>query len=190
MKSVSICMDLLTKPSWSFWWQNLPFLLKNCCFWDPTQIFQPDEIQFQMCGCTYEIQPDEFSPRGWKSYFQPIEKIHQNFTSKIFIWLKKFNQMKFIRLTQRKYQLSESNFCPYEAIILSVSTQAGIKNFGFFLLQRYLLYFSFETRHRHRHHLQLLSPFQKLSHWEICFRPKLSSGSKRGRISKKKSGLK
>ena len=108
MKSVSICMDLLTKPSWSFWWQNLPFLLKNCCFWDPTQIFQPDEIQFQMCGCTYEIQPDEFSPRGWKSYFQPIEKIHQNFTSKIFIWLKKFNQMKFIWLTQRKYQLSFS----------------------------------------------------------------------------------
>ena len=73
------------------------------------------------------------------------------------------------------------HFCPYEAIFLSVSTQAGIKNFGFFLLQRYLLYFSFETRHRHRHHLQLLLPFQKLSHWEICFRPKLSSGSKWGR---------
>ena len=45
--------------------------------------FQPDEFQFHMCSCTYEIQPDEFSPRGWKSQFQLIEKFHQNFTKKI-----------------------------------------------------------------------------------------------------------
>ena len=67
--------------------------------------FQPDEFHFHMCSCTYEIQPDEFSPRGWKSQFQLIENFHQNFTQKNFIWVKKFNLMKFIWLTQRKYQL-------------------------------------------------------------------------------------
>ena len=72
--------------------------------------FQPDEFQFHMCSCTYEIQPDEFSPRGWKSQFQLIENFHQNFTQKNFIWLKKFNPMKFIWLTQRKYQLLCTNF--------------------------------------------------------------------------------